>query len=157
MSSILLRVCVNGEEFVVAGEASMSVLSARVAAVGKLGPDSRGALRRTGTSAEIDLSVSGLTDRGDRRRDEHLRWGRRLPLEPGDTVVIEVLEGEPSQPATSRSAADTSSSHGLNARRRWLNARSLYFRLRERFGNRAEKQDARFRRHVIKSMRAERG
>jgi hypothetical protein len=130
MSSILLRVCVNGEEFVVAGEASMCVLSAHVSAVGKLGPESAGTRRSSGP--EIDLK-------------------------PGDTVVIEVLEGEPSQPATSRSAADTSTSHGLNARRRWLNARSLYFRLMERFGSRAEKQDARFRRHIIKSMRAERG
>lgn len=155
--SILLRVLVNGEEFVVAGEASLSVLSAHVSAVGKLGPESHGTRRHPDLPANIDLSVGGLTNRGDRRKDEHLRWGKRLPLEPGDTVVIEVLEGEPSQAASGRSAADTSSSHGLTARRRWLNARSLYFRLRARFGTRAEKQDARFRRHVIKTTRADRG
>ena len=155
--SILLRVLVNGEEFVVAGEASLSVLSAHVSAVGKLGPESHGTRRASDPAPSIDLSVGGLTSRGDRRKDEHLRWGKRLPLEPGDIVVIEILEGEPSQPATSRSAADTSSSHGLTARRRWLNARSLYFRLRARFGTRAEKQDARVRRHVIKTMREERG
>jgi hypothetical protein len=155
--SIILRVLVNGEEFVVAGEASLSVLGAHVSATGKLGPDSQGTWHPRRPGPNIDLSVGGLTSRGDRRKDEHLRWGPRLPLEPGDTVTIEVLDSGDFQPPTNRHAADTSSSHGLTARLRWLNARSLYFRLRERFGSRAEKQDARYRRHIIKSMRAERG
>jgi hypothetical protein len=155
--TIALRVVVNGEEFVIAGEASMSVLSAHVTAVGRLGPESQGARHPRRPEPDIDLSVGGLTSRGDRRKDEHLRWGKRLPLEPGDTIVIEVLETENFQSPTSRHSADTSSSHGTTARQRWANAKSLYFRLRERFGTRAEKQDARYRRHIIKTMRSERG
>ncbi len=152
--TIVLRVVVNGEEFVLAGEESMGVLSAHVTAVGKLGPKAEGAAGRRGTDASIDLSVGGMTSRGDKRKDEHLRWGPRLPLEPGDTVTIEVLESSDFQAPSSRYKTDTSSSHGLTARRRWEEAKSLYFRLRSRFGVRSEKSASRFRRHIIKGIRA---
>jgi hypothetical protein len=154
--TIVLRVAVNGEEFTVAGEASMSVLSAQVTAVGRLGPKSEGVRNPRKPDPNIDLSVGGMTSRGDRRKDEHLRWGRRLPLEPGDTVTIEVLESEDYEVPSSRYPADTSESHGISARRRWTDARSLYFRLRNRFGGHADRQEARFRRHIIKSARNER-
>ena len=154
--TIILRVLVNGEEFVLAGEESMGVLSAHVTAVGKLGPSAVTSGGRRGADCSIDLSVGGMTSRGDRRKDEHLRWGPRLPIEPGDTVVIEVLDSGEFQSPSSRYKADTSSSHGLTARRRWEEAKSLYFRLRSRFGSRSERAAARFQRHIIKSMRSER-
>jgi hypothetical protein len=152
--TIVLRVVVNGEPYVLAGEESMSVLSAHVTAVGRLGPKAEGP-RRGGP--DIHVSVGGLTDRGDRRKDEHLRWGKRLSLKPGDTVSIEVLESEDLHAPTSRSPADTSSTHGFGARKRWRSAKNLYFRLRERFGAREERQEARYGRSVIKEMRKERG
>jgi hypothetical protein len=154
--TIVLRVVVNGEEFVVAGEDSMGVLSAHVSAVGKLGPKSESTGGRGGADSHIDLSIGGMTSRGDRRKDEHLRWGPRLPLEPGDTVTIEVLDSADFQSPTSRYKTDTSSSHGFTARRRWEEAKSLYFQLRNRFGSRSEKEAARFRRHIIKGIRGER-
>lgn len=152
--TIVLRVVVNGEEFVLAGEESMGVLSVHVTAVGKLGPKSESNGGRRGADSHIDLSVGGMTSRGDRRKDEHLRWGPRLPLEPGDTVRIEVLDTSDFQSPTSRYKTDTSSSHGLTARRRWEEARSLYFRLRDRFGSRSEKEAARFHRQIIKGIRS---
>ncbi len=154
--TIVLRVLVNGEEFVLAGEESMGVLSAHVTAVGKLGPKAEGSGGRRGADSNIDLGVGGMTSRGDKRKDEHLRWGPRLPLEPGDTVTIEVLDSNDFQNPTSRYKTDTSSSYGFAARRRWEEAKSLYFRLRSRFGSRSEREAARFRRHVIKGMRSKR-
>ena len=152
--TIVLRVVVNGEEFVLAGEESMGVLSAHVTAVGKLGPKSKSTGGRRGADSHIDLSVGGMTSRGDKRQDEHLRWGPRLPLEPGDSVTIEVLDSTEFQSPTSKYKTDTSSSHGLTARRRWEEAKSLYYRLRNRFGSRSEKETARFRRHIIKGIRS---
>jgi hypothetical protein len=47
------------------------------------------------------ISVSVVSSRGDRRKDEHLRWGKRLQLSAGDVVTIEVLDANPSIERTS--------------------------------------------------------
>ena len=155
--SLLLRVRINDEEFVVAGESSLGVLSAHVTAVGRLGPESKASRDARHPGPAVDLSVGGMTHRGDRRKDEHLRWGKRMRLVPGDVVSIEVLEGDNPQPPTGRHAANTSSSHGVGARRRWQKARELYFWMRSRFEWPAERKSERFRRENIKARRAERG
>ena len=151
--TIVLEVHVNGERFVLAGEDSMSVLSAHVTAVGKLGPESHGARRKTTGDADIDMRVGGLTSRGGHRKDEHLQWGPRLALKPGDEVTIKVLESETFDIASDRSPADGNFHSSSAARARWMEARSLYFRHRSRFAPRAEKQDARYRRQAMKRWR----
>ena len=151
--TLVLEVHVNGERFVLAGENSMSVLSAHVTAIGKLGPESDGVKRRTTGEVDIDMRVGGLTSRGGRKKDEHLQWGPRLSLKPGDMVTIKVLESETFDLPSDRSPADGGSRHSAAARARWMEARSLYFRNRPKFGRRAEKQDARFRRQAMKQWR----
>lgn len=61
--ALMLEVHVNGERFAVAGEESLSVLSAYVTACGKLGTESHGVRHSTDYPADISLSVSGLTNR----------------------------------------------------------------------------------------------
>jgi hypothetical protein len=121
-----------------------------------LGPESKGTRHPRDQAANIDLSVSGLTSRGDRRKDEHLRWGKRLSLKPGDVVKVEVLDAGHPEPPFGSSPANTSSTHGIGARRKWQNAMHLYFRLRERFASRAKKQSLRERRRVVIEWRRER-
>jgi hypothetical protein len=149
--TIVLKVVVNGEQFTLAGEASMGVLSAHVTALGRLGPESQSNRRSPSDDPDIDLSVGGLTGRGDRRKDEHLRWGTRLSLKPGDKVEITVLDSDTFDLPTSRYPAKSNASYGAAARKRWFEARSLYFRFKDKFGGQAEKETSRFKRHVIKS------
>ena len=149
--TVIFKVLVNGEPFVVAGEASMSVLSAHVTAVGRLGPESEGTKYRATGEPDIDLSVGGLTSRRNRQRDEHLRWGDRLSLKLGDQVTITVSEGEDLQSPTSRHPAGKTTGSGVSARRRWIEARSLYFRNKARFETRSERKPPRLPRHVVKS------
>ena len=87
---IALRIDLNGRPLGTAGTPDLSVLSAIVSAVGKLGPDSKGA-RGNEDSFYIDLSVSGLTSREAEEKDEHMDWIREL-LAVGDSVKIEVVE-----------------------------------------------------------------
>ena len=54
--------------------------------------------------------------------------------------------------ATGGGAAGTSETLAFTARRRWRNTLAVYSRLRK--GWRVEEQDARFRRHIVKSGRA---
>ena len=69
--ALVLEVLVNGERFTVAGEESLSMLSAHVIARGKLGSDSQGVHSNTmDKPVDICLSVSGMTSRGDRERDQ---------------------------------------------------------------------------------------
>ena len=148
--AVVLEVCVNGKRIALAGEESLAVLTASVSAVGKLGPKSAGSKRRVTGDADIDMHVGGLTSRGDRRSDEHLRWGPRQELKPGDEVTIKVLDSETFDPPTARYQTERVSRSSAAVRKRWLDARSLYFRLRSRFGAGAERQDARLRRRYMK-------
>ena len=151
--TIVLEVHVNGTRFVLAGEDSMSVLSAHVTAVGKLGPESHGPRRKTTGEADIDMRVGGLTSRGGHRKDEHLQWGPRLALKPGDEVTIKVLESDEFDAPSDRSPAGEGSRSSSAVRVRWMEARSLYFRYRAKFGPRAAKEDQRYQRQAMKRWR----
>ena len=151
--ALVLDVFVNGEKFTVAGEESLCVLSAHVAASGKLGTESHGVPPSTDAPADISLSVSGLTNRGPRKRDEHMNWGPRLKLRVGDEVRISVRDGDNYESPRRRTPAQDYPSSSLSARKRFLDARSLYFRLRRRYGTWAEKKERQWRRRVLPRLR----
>jgi hypothetical protein len=151
--ALVLEVLVNGERFTVAGEESLSVLSAQVTALGKLGAQSQANRHSAGKPFEIGLSVSGLTSRGRGERDEHLNWGPRLALRLGDEVRITVRDDENYDSASRRMPAQGYPSSSLSARKRFLDAKSLYFRLRRRYGTWAEKKEKQWRRRVASQVR----
>jgi len=86
---IAFEIELNGESLGTAGADDLSVLSAIVNAVGKLGPASSGAHRRE-DRYDMELTVGGLTSRAD-GQDEHLDWIERT-LKPGDVVTIRLVE-----------------------------------------------------------------
>jgi len=131
--ALILEVSVNSERFTVAGEESLCVLGAHVSAGGKLGDASHGTRHTVDSRGEVMLSVSGLTSRGKGVRDEHLNWGPRHTLAVGDTVTIRVVEGSEFDVPSRRSPVQDYPHSSLSARKRFIDAKSLYFRLRGRF------------------------
>jgi hypothetical protein len=86
---LALRVTINDEKTVIAGAEDLSVLSAIVSLAGKLGKKARD---RGRGKPDMHLHVGGLTARGKRRKDEHLRWTPHLKLKIGDGVAIELIK-----------------------------------------------------------------
>src|SRR4051812_44612821 len=123
--TILFRILVNGTELTVAGESSMSVLTATVSAFGRLGPESQGTANRKAGAPDIAFDVGGLTSRADKRANKRLAWGTPLALKPGDTVTIEVLDAEALVRPTSEIAATFQPNSGSAARKRWRSARNM--------------------------------
>ena len=80
----------NGKSLGTAGADDLSVLTAIVSAVGKLGPDSTGAHQRE-HHYDIELTVGGLTSRAEGSPNEHLDWIRRA-LKTGDVVTVRLVE-----------------------------------------------------------------
>ena len=98
---IAFEVDLNGESLGTAGEADLSVLSAIVNAVGKLGAQSQGA-RHAQDDFQLELTVGGLTSRADSTKNEFADWIRR-PLSVGDAVTIRIVETNVSEsPAETR-------------------------------------------------------
>ena len=152
--ALVLEVLVNGERFTVAGEESLSVLSAHVTARGRLGSESH-AIGPNAPDKPLDivLSVSGMTSRGERNRDEHLNWGPRLALRLGDEVRITVRDDDDYESASRRTPVQGYPSSPLSARKRFLDAKALYFRLRRRYGAWAEKKERQWRRRGASQVR----
>ena len=88
---IAFEVKLNGQSLGTAGADDLSVLTAIVAAVGKLGPNSTGAYQRE-NHYDMELSVGGLTSRPEGAQDEHLDWISQLPLKLGDVVTVKLVE-----------------------------------------------------------------
>jgi hypothetical protein len=151
--ALILEVYVNGVKFAAAGEESLSVLSAHVTAAGKLGSESAGVRRQIDGERDVDLRIGGLTNRGNRERDEHLNWGRRLGLKPGDEVRILVREGSDYEMPSSRSPVQDVPHSAMAPRKRFMEAKSLYFRMRRRYGTRADKQAAQWHRRIMRTIR----
>jgi hypothetical protein len=150
--AVIMEVYVNGERFAVAGEESLSVLSTILTAAGKLGTESAGVKRRLGGAFDVDLRVGGLTSRGGRRRDEHLNWGKRHALKPGDELRVLIREGTDYTPATERHATRDMPKSSRSPRMRYMEAKSLYFRLRQKYGTRDEKIEKQQRRRVMRDF-----
>ena len=151
--ALILEVSVNGERFAIAGEDSLSVLSAHVTAAGKLGDASHGTRDTADGRGDITLSVGGLTNRGKGVRDEHLNWGPRLTLSIGDTVTIRVVEGTQFDSPSRRSPTQDYPHSSLSARKRFIDAKSLYFRLRGRYGAHARKLEKQWLRRQYFTLR----
>lgn len=151
--ALVLEVSVNGERFTVAGEESLCVLGAHVSAGGKLGDLSHGTRHTPDSRGEVSLSVGGLTNRGKGVRDEHLNWGPRLSLSIGDTVTIRIAEGSKFDSPTRRSSVQDYPHSLLSARKRFIDAKSLYFRLRSRYGVHARNLERQWRRRQFFTIR----
>jgi hypothetical protein len=148
--AIILEVNVNGETFAIAGEESLSVLSAHITAAGKLGDLSHGTRDTPDSRGDITVSVGGLTNRGKGVRDEHLNWGPRRKLSVGDIVTIRVREGAEFDLPSHRSPTQDYPGSSLSARKRFIDAKSLYFRLRGKYGAHARKLEKQWlRRHYF--------
>jgi hypothetical protein len=102
---------------------------------------------------DIVLSVSGMTNRGERNRDEHLNWGPRLALRLGDEVRITVRDDDDYESASRRTPVQGYPSSSLSARKQFLDAKALYFRLRRRYGTWAEKKERQWRRRAASQSR----
>ena len=89
---IAFEVELNGESLGTAGADDLSVLTAIVKAVGKLGPNSSGARQRE-HHYDLELTVGGLTSRAGAACDEHFDWVERK-LKPGDVITIRVVDAE---------------------------------------------------------------
>ena len=100
---LALRVTVNDKKTIIAGADDLSVLSAIVSLVGRLGTKTVG----SGLSKpDMHLHVGGLTARGKGRTDEHLRWTRHLKLKVGDRVTVELVKAARADRLVERSAAE---------------------------------------------------
>ena len=89
---IAFEVKLNEELLATAGADDLSVLTAIVTAVGKLGPNSAGAGQRE-DDYELELTVGGLTSRTAGASNEHLDWTKRS-LKPGDVVTVKLIEAD---------------------------------------------------------------
>jgi hypothetical protein len=126
---IAFEINLNGESLGTAGNADLSVLSAIVNAVGKLGVQSRGA-RQMENDFHLELTVGGLTSRADSSKDEFSDWIKR-PLNIGDTVTIRVVEIDVSESPTSSRTVRVES----DQERYFKWAKDFYFANRDKFEN----------------------
>lgn len=84
-----LTVYLNRKKLTVAGTEDLGVLNAIVNAVGELGKlTARVGKRR---SADLWLSVGGLTRRPKGAEDAHLRWISHKRLRVGDRITVQVV------------------------------------------------------------------
>jgi len=93
---IAFEIELNGDLLGIAGANDLSVLTAIVSAVGKLGPNSAGAPQRA-HHYDIELEVGGLTSRAGGIPDQHLDWIKRA-LKEGDVVTVRLVEAEAADP-----------------------------------------------------------
>jgi hypothetical protein len=85
-----LKVRINDEAPIIAGADDLGVLNATVSCVGKLGSTSRP--MREDETADLFITVGGLTSRASDVPDEHLNWVSQKPLKIGDLISVEVLD-----------------------------------------------------------------
>ena len=86
---IALAVYLNKKKIAVAGADDLCVLNATVNAVGELGKSTAKVGKRR--TADLFLTVGGLTKRLDEAQDEHLRWTNHKRLRIGDKITIELV------------------------------------------------------------------
>jgi hypothetical protein len=94
---IAFTVWKNGKLLTVAGAGDLSVLSAGIAAVGPLGPETW-TVHSPARDPVIHLHVGGLTSRSKDAADEHLHWVKHLKLTPGDKITVLVTRAERTSP-----------------------------------------------------------
>jgi hypothetical protein len=89
---IAFEVKLNGKRICIAGAEDLCVLSANVAAAGKLGLKTVPTGSHDDTAPDLFYSVGGLTRRPDPKKDVHLRWKSVAPLSLGDLLAVKVVE-----------------------------------------------------------------
>ena len=90
---IAFEVSLNGKRVCTAGADDFGVLSAIIAATGRLGKKTVPA-RAGQKGSEIYYSIGGLTSRKDPEKDVHVHWKSCAPLRLGDVVQVKVIETE---------------------------------------------------------------
>jgi hypothetical protein len=103
---IAFEVKLNGKRICIAGAEDLCVLSANVAASGKLGVKTVPSGRQDNSAPEVFYSVGGLTGRPDPKKDVHLRWKSVVPLTVGDRLEVTILEVKKADRPKSRSNAE---------------------------------------------------
>lgn len=124
---IALEIELNGKSLGTAGTTDLAVLNAIVNAVGKLGPESKGA-RSNEEDLYLELTVGGLTGREPPGKDEHLTWIREL-LKIGDSVSVRVVEASEATPPASAKAVTNESDEARYFK--W--AKDFYLAHREKY------------------------
>jgi hypothetical protein len=125
---ITYEVELNGVVVATAGTPAMSVLSAMLTAVGKLGPESKGT-RHDPDAASIELRVGGMTSPVSGHHEEHVDWIAR-PLAVGDEVVVRVRDSARADEPKERRAANVDE---FTEREMFRHARETYLRLRDKY------------------------
>jgi hypothetical protein len=124
---LVFEIELNGESLGSAGTDDLSVLTAIITAVGKLGPHSEGAAGYQ-TNYHADLSVGGLTARANEAEDEHLDWLKQSLL-TGDVVTIKILDSPAADLPTSSKPARTDDVF----RQQFESAKRFYLDNRDKF------------------------
>jgi len=87
---IAIDVYLNGKFLTRAGAQDLSVLTATVCAVGKLGPQSHG-VKNSEVNLDLELRVDGMTGRQSVEEDEHLDWVT-MNLDVGNEICLRLVE-----------------------------------------------------------------
>ena len=124
---IAFEIEVNGISLGSAGTEDLSVLTAIIDAVGKLGAQSQGSSANK-SDYQLRLTIAGLTSRADVAADEHLHWITQN-LKPGDVVTIKILESAAADAPTSAKPAQTEKDFKLQFE--W--AKKVYLGNRDKF------------------------
>jgi hypothetical protein len=124
---IVFEIKLNGQSLGMAGAEDLSVLTAMVSAVGKLGPNSRGA-QKLENDHHIELRVGGLTSRAEVAPDEHLDWIEQT-LKPGDVVTVTLVDATTADVPSASKPARTDGDY----RKQFEWAKNFYLENRDKF------------------------
>ena len=127
---IAFEIELNGKSLGTAGAEDLSVLTAIISAVGKLGTKSQGARERE-HDHHVELSVAGLTSRSETSKDEHLDWIKQT-LESGDVVTVRLVEATSANVPIASQPARTDTVH----RQQYEWAKKFYLENRDKFDGR---------------------
>jgi hypothetical protein len=126
---IALRITVNGKRSVVAAAQDVSVISATISLLGRLGTST---VIKRGRGSEFALHVGGLTSRPEEAPDEHLTWIDHRKMKRGDTVLIEIIETESASRVVRRDPAG-GKTVSSGEREYYEEAKAVYFALKQKY------------------------
>lgn len=103
---IAFEVKLNGKHICIAGAEDLCVLSANIAATGRLGARTVPSGREDDFTPDLFYSVSGLTGRPDPKKDVHVRWKSVTSLRVGDLLEVKIVEVSKADQPKSRKKAE---------------------------------------------------
>ena len=121
-----LRLTINRRKPVIAGAEDLSVLSAILSLVGRLGSETTGHRGKP----NMHVHLGGLTARLGNRADEHLNWLPHTKLKLGDRVLVEIIETDNVGRVVERSTADGKSN---DERRFYRELKKQYLKLKKKY------------------------